>query len=154
METSKEAAQRAIKDLPQDAPVPLIWMLGKTGSGKSSIIRFITGADEAEIGNGFRPQTKNSREFSFPDDQTSLVRFLDTRGLGEAHYDPDEDLKAFGESTNLVIITVRATDQATAPDHGSPETDSQAKPRPARRAGDHRAARCVSRGNRVESKFT
>jgi uncharacterized protein (DUF697 family) len=101
------------KELPRDAPVPLIWMLGKSGSGKTSIIRFITGADDAEIGGGFRPQTKYSREFSFPDDQTPLVRFLDTRGLGEANYDASDDLQAAGRDANLLIITIRATDQAT-----------------------------------------
>ncbi|KAA1259297.1 hypothetical protein LF1_18270 [Rubripirellula obstinata] len=100
-------------DLPDAVPVAKIWMLGKTGSGKSSIIHFITGADDAEIGSGFRPQTKHSREYGFPDDKTPLVRFLDTRGLGEAGYDASDDLKAFGKEANLVIITVRATDQAT-----------------------------------------
>ena len=102
-----------LHDLPTSAPVTRIWMLGKTGSGKSSIIQFITGADEAEVGNGFRPQTKHSREFDFPDDQAPLVRFLDTRGLGEAGYDASADLEAFGHDANLIIITVRATDQAT-----------------------------------------
>lgn len=99
--------------LPASVPVAKIWMLGKTGSGKSSIIQYITGADEAEIGSGFRPQTQHSREYGFPDDQTPLVRFLDTRGLGEAGYDASDDLEAFGRDANLVIITVRATDQAT-----------------------------------------
>jgi uncharacterized protein (DUF697 family) len=100
-------------ELPDAVPVAKIWMLGKTGSGKSSIIHFITGADDAEIGGGFRPQTKHSREYGFPNDETPLVRFIDTRGLGEVGYDASVDLNAFGMEANLVIITVRATDQAT-----------------------------------------
>lgn len=97
----------------KDAPIPRIWMLGKTGSGKTSIIRYLTGATRAEIGSGFKPQTKFSQQYDFPDNDVPLVQFLDTRGLGEAHYDADADLKSFAGETHLLIVTVRLTDQAT-----------------------------------------
>ena len=103
-------AQRA--KLLANAPIPRLWLLGKTGSGKSSIIRYLTGATDAVIGSGFRPQTQSARLFSFPDDELPIVRFLDTRGLGEANYDPADDLKQFDEVAHLLIVTVRATDQA------------------------------------------
>lgn len=96
-----------------DAPIPCLWLLGKTGSGKTSIVRHLTGAAEAVIGSGFRPQTQHSRLFSFPDEEVPIVRFLDTRGLGEARYDPAADLSEFNQRAHLVIVTVRATDQAT-----------------------------------------
>ena len=99
--------------LVKDAPIPRLWMLGKTGSGKTSIIRYLTGATGAEVGNGFKPQTKFSQQYDFPDDDVPLVQFLDTRGLGEAGYDPAADLKAFQDGTHLLIVTVRLTDQAT-----------------------------------------
>lgn len=99
--------------LPERAPVPLIWMLGKTGSGKSSIIQYITGADAAEVGNGYRPQTKLSREFHFPSRDDALVRFLDTRGLGEAKYDSEKEVKSFTARADLVLVTVRACDHAS-----------------------------------------
>ena len=88
-------------------------MLGKTGSGKTSIIRYITGSDDAEIGSGYRPETKHSREYCFPDDEDTLVRFLDTPGLGEAGYDATGDLQSFGRKSDLIILTVRLTDQST-----------------------------------------
>ena len=72
----------------KDAPIPQLWLLGKTGSGKTSIIRYLTGATRAEIGSGFKPQTEFAQQYNFPDDDVPLVRFLDTQGLGEAHYDP------------------------------------------------------------------
>ena len=97
----------------KEAPIPRLWMLGKTGSGKTSIIRYLTGATRAEIGSGFKPQTKFSQQYDFPDNDVPLVQFLDTRGLGEAGYDPRSDLDAFQDDTHLLIVTVRLTDQAT-----------------------------------------
>lgn len=96
-------------------PVPVFWLFGKTGSGKTSIIRYLTGATAAEIGNGFRPQTKLSSEYDFPTVDQPIVRFLDTRGLGEAAYDPAEDLKAFAAKSHLMVVTVRVADQALEP---------------------------------------
>src|SRR5690606_7350190 len=73
----------------KQAPIQCLWMFGKTGSGKTSIIRSLTGAQDAEIGAGFRPQTRQSRLYDFPADELPIVRFLDTRGLGEAAYDAE-----------------------------------------------------------------
>lgn len=94
------------------APIARFWLLGKTGSGKTSIVRYLTGATDAEIGNGFRPQTKFSQQYKFPDGDVPLVQFVDTRGLGEPGYDPADDLAAFDEKTHLLIVTVRLSDQA------------------------------------------
>jgi uncharacterized protein (DUF697 family) len=107
-----DASGEKLRHLVEAAPIPVLLLLGKTGSGKTSIIRYLTGADDATIGSGFRPQTRLIREYRFPDEDVPLVRFLDTRGLGEADYDPRSDLAAFNESAHLVIVTVRAMDQA------------------------------------------
>lgn len=96
----------------KQASVPTIWLYGKTGSGKSSIIQFLTGVSEAEVGNGYRPCTENSRLFSFPDEELPVVRFLDTRGVGEAGYDSTHDFNAASEMSQLIIVTVRARDHA------------------------------------------
>jgi uncharacterized protein (DUF697 family) len=93
-------------------PTPLFWMLGKTGSGKTSIVRYLTGAADAEIGSGFRPQTTTSRRYDFPAPETPLLRFLDTRGLGEAGYDPAEDIERFDADAHMLIVTVRLMDHA------------------------------------------
>lgn len=101
-----------IQHLRDKAPVPTIWMFGKTGSGKSSIVRYLTGAESAAIGQGFRPETRTSRRYDFPDSRDPLLTFIDTRGLGEVHYQPDEDIQRFSGSSELMIVTVRVTDHA------------------------------------------
>lgn len=99
----------------EQTPVPVFWMLGKTGSGKTSIVRQLTHATAAEIGNGYRPQTKTAVEFDFPSPEEAVVKFLDTRGLGEAGYDPTEDIALCDARTHLIIVTARLGDQALEP---------------------------------------
>ncbi|WP_417731609.1 GTPase family protein [Rosistilla oblonga] len=109
---SEREYQQQIDPLRAAAPVPVLWLFGKTGSGKSSVIHFLTGAEQATIGEGFRPETKASRRFDFPDSTDPLMTFLDTRGLGEAAYDPIEDIAAYSQTTQLMIVTVRVSDHA------------------------------------------
>ncbi|WP_102108804.1 YcjF family protein [Oceaniglobus roseus] len=91
--------------------VPVVWLLGRTGAGKSSLIRALTGLDEIEVGNGYASCTRTSRRFDFPA-AAPLVRFLDTRGLGEAGYDPREDLAACEGHSHAVIVVARLDDPA------------------------------------------
>ncbi len=90
---------------------PVVWLLGKVQSGKTSIIRAITQSTEAEIGDGFQPCTRTARIFAFPGEMP-VLRFLDTRGLGEANYDPAEDLAFAEANAHLVLATMRAMDPA------------------------------------------
>ena len=94
------------------APTPVFWFLGKTQSGKTSIVRFLTGAEDAAIGSGFRPCTKTSRLYQFPTPDAPLLTFLDTRGVDEPGYDATEDLAAFDPKAHVVIVTTKATDFA------------------------------------------
>jgi uncharacterized protein (DUF697 family) len=101
-----------LEQLRQRLSLPVFWLFGKTQSGKTSIIRYLTGADDAQIGQGFRPCTRFSRRYQFPSAETPLVTFLDTRGLEEPGYDPQEDLNAFDRDAHVMIITVKADDHA------------------------------------------
>src|SRR5882762_9412535 len=104
--------QAKLEQLRQRIPVPVFWLFGKTQSGKTSIIRYLTGANDAQIGQGFRPCTRFSRRYQFPSAETPLVTFLDTRGLEEPGYDPQEDLNAFDREAHVMVVTVKATDHA------------------------------------------
>lgn len=89
---------------------PVVWLLGKVQSGKTSIVRAITGDDEAAVGVGFKPCTQTARIYDFPA-QAPLLRFLDTRGFGEVGYDPAEDMAAAMARSQLILVAVRALDQ-------------------------------------------
>ena len=95
-------------------PKPVVWLLGKTQSGKSSIIRAITGSTQAEIGNGFRPCTRTAQLFAFPSEEDCLLRFLDSRRLGETSYDPAEDIAFCQDQSHFLMVVVRAMDHAQA----------------------------------------
>jgi uncharacterized protein (DUF697 family)/predicted GTPase len=107
-----EQLHRHLENLRQRLPAPVIWLIGKTQSGKTSIIKYLTRADAAEIGQGFRPCTRFSRLYEFPSAEAPLVKFLDTRGLDEPGYDPTEDLAQFDSQAHVVVITVKALDHA------------------------------------------
>jgi uncharacterized protein (DUF697 family) len=89
--------------------LPTLWLLGKTGAGKSSFIQVVTGLSSVEVGNGFEPCTLTAQAYEFPQDKP-IMRFLDTRGLGEADYDPAQDLKEMGESGNAIVVVMKADD--------------------------------------------
>jgi len=94
-------------------PRPVLWLVGKAQSGKSSIVAGLTGSSDIEIGLGYRPCTRHARIYDFPADEP-LVRFLDTRGLGEAGYDPAEDLAFATAHPGGILAVVAATDPAQA----------------------------------------
>src|SRR5947208_3036160 len=104
--------QRRLEELRHKTPVPVFWLFGKTQSGKTSIIKFLTGADDAEIGQGFRPCTRFSRQYEFPTAEAPLLTFLDTRGVDEPGYDPQEDLARFDALAHVILITVKVMDHA------------------------------------------
>ena len=104
-----EATLAAVRD---QMPAPVFWLLGKTQSGKTSLVRFLTGAEDAAIGSGFRPCTKSSRLYQFPTPDAPLLTFLDTRGVDEPGYDPTEDLAQFDSKAHVIVVTAKATDFA------------------------------------------
>ena len=90
--------------------VPVAWLLGKVQSGKTSIVRELTGCTDAEIGTGYRPCTRTAQVFDFPA-AAPLIRFLDTRGLGEILYNPAADIAACEGQAHLLLVVMKALDQ-------------------------------------------
>lgn len=104
--------ERRLREAKEKLPPPVIWLLGKAQSGKTSLVQALTGSSRADIGNGFRPCTRTSRLYSFPDEEGCFLRFLDTRGLGEVAYDPAEDMQRCEDQAHLLIVVMKATDHA------------------------------------------
>jgi uncharacterized protein (DUF697 family)/predicted GTPase len=107
-----EQLQERLENIRQHTPKPVFWLYGKTQSGKTSLIKFLTGADEAEIGQGFRPCTRFSRQYDFPTPEAPLLTFLDTRGVDESGYDAEEDVARFHALAHVVVVTVKVLDHA------------------------------------------
>ncbi|HRD49256.1 MAG TPA: 50S ribosome-binding GTPase, partial [Candidatus Contendobacter sp.] len=103
------ALEAALREARARQPLPVLWLVGKTQAGKTSIIRALTGSETAEIGNGFQPCTRTARFYDFPT-EAPVVRFLDTRGLGEVAYDPAEDIRYCEAQAHLVLGVMKATD--------------------------------------------
>ncbi len=112
---SDEDLERCFQQLRRELPVPVFWLLGKAQSGKTSLIRVLTGNTRAEIGNGIRPCTRTAHEYPFPSEADCMLRFLDTRGLGEVQYDPSEDIALFQDQAHLLIVVMKAMDHAQQP---------------------------------------
>ena len=93
-------------------PPPVIWLLGKAQSGKTSLVHAMTGSSRAEIGGGFRPCTRVAQMYAFPNEEECFLRFLDTRGLGEAGQDPSEEIPKLEAEADLIIVVVKAMDHA------------------------------------------
>ena len=50
--------------------------------------------------------------YSFPNEEDCLLRFLDTRGLGEAGQDGSEEIPKLEAEADLIIVVVKAMDHA------------------------------------------
>jgi uncharacterized protein (DUF697 family) len=104
--------RQRLDELRQRTPVPVFWLYGKTQSGKTTLIKYLTGAEDAEIGQGFRPTTRYSRLYQFPTAEAPLLTFIDTRGVDEPGYDPRVDLERFDSMAHVVVITAKVLDHA------------------------------------------
>jgi uncharacterized protein (DUF697 family) len=93
------------------ATAPVAWLLGKTGAGKTAIVAALTGDPRAEVGAGFEPCTRTAAYYDVPA-EVPLLRFLDTRGLGEAEYDPETDIAWCEGQAHLLMAVMQVDDPA------------------------------------------
>ena len=99
----KDARERA------QAIAPVVWLLGKTGAGKTAIVAGLTGDPYAEVGEGFEPCTRTAAFYDMPP-EVPLLRFLDTRGIGEADYDPANDIAWCEGHSHLLLVVIQVAD--------------------------------------------
>jgi hypothetical protein len=87
----------------------VVWLLGKTGAGKTAIVAALTGDPRAQVGLGFEPCTRTAAFYDVPP-EAPLLRFLDTRGLGETSYDPASDIAWCEDQSHLVLVVMQVSD--------------------------------------------
>lgn len=104
-----DALEIALREAAMRQSAPVLWLLGAAQSGKTSIIRALTHSSRAEIGNGFQPCTRTASVYDFPA-EAPVVSFLDTRGLGEVDYVPDEDIALCESRAHLLIAVIKVGD--------------------------------------------
>lgn len=84
-----EILERVRSELPTTEAV----LMGKPQSGKSSIVRGLTGVSAEIIGQGFRPHTQHTQRYAYPSDDLPLIIFTDTVGLGDVSRDTQRSPK-------------------------------------------------------------
>jgi len=108
-DVDRQALDRALAEAGKRQDAPILWLLGSAQSGKTSIIQALTGSDRAVIGNGFQPCTRTAEVYDFPA-QAPVVRFLDTRGLGEVAYDPAADIAECEARAHQLLVVMKVTE--------------------------------------------
>lgn len=93
---------------------PVVWLLGKTGAGKTAIVVALTGDPGAEVAAEFAPCTRTATFYDLPP-EAPLLRFLDTRGLGDVGYDPAEDIAWCERRAHLLLVVMQVDDPVQEP---------------------------------------
>ena len=102
-----------------ELPTTEAWLIGKPQSGKSSIVRGLTGVSADIIGQGFRPHTQHTQRYAYPSADLPLLLFTDTVGLGDVERDVasiiqelQDDLAQQARGARILLITVKINDFA------------------------------------------
>ncbi|WP_404789811.1 YcjF family protein [Altericista sp. CCNU0014] len=85
--------QQLLEQVRQSLPTAEVILIGKAQTGKSSIVRAMTGASVEIVGQGFRPHTAHTQRYAYPTEDLTLLNFIDTIGLGEGLKDPQSVLQ-------------------------------------------------------------
>ncbi|MEG3436570.1 50S ribosome-binding GTPase [Pannus brasiliensis CCIBt3594] len=111
-----EILEKARSELPTTEAL----LIGKPQTGKSSIVRALTGVSAEIVGQGFRPHTRNTQRYIYPSEDLPLLVFTDTVGLGDVDQDTEAligelfaDLAEKTGKARVFILTVKSNDFAT-----------------------------------------
>lgn len=104
----------------QQLPTTEALLIGKPQSGKSSIVRGLTGVSADIIGQGFKPHTQHTQRYAYPSADLPLLIFTDTVGLGDVAQATEaiiaeliDDLGSQTRTARILILTVKINDFAT-----------------------------------------
>ena len=117
---SEAQVQEILEQVRSELPTTEALLLGKPQTGKSSIVRGLTGVAADIIGQGFRPHTQHTQRYTYPTDDLPLLVFTDTVGLGDVTQETATVVQELtGEleqeqcRARVIVLTVKITDFAT-----------------------------------------
>jgi uncharacterized protein (DUF697 family)/predicted GTPase len=117
---SEEQVAEILERVRAELPTTEALLIGKPQSGKSSIVRGLTGVSAEIVGQGFRPHTQNTERYAYPSSDLPLLIFTDTVGLGDVNRETQlvieelvGDLQQQSQCARVLILTVKINDFAT-----------------------------------------
>ncbi len=119
-QVSDQQIAEILETVREKLPTTEAILIGKTQSGKSSIVRGLTGVSNDIVGQGFRPHTKHTNQYNYPSDDLPLLIFTDTVGLGDVQQNTNsiieelrDNLQQSNHRARVIILTVKINDFAT-----------------------------------------
>ena len=116
-DVGEEELQKVLEQVRQSLPTTEVILIGKAQTGKSSIVRALTGTSAEIIGQGFRPHTSYTQQYAYPTADLPLLNFIDTVGLGEGLQDPAAilaELKSLLNEPNIDPTQAESSPHASA----------------------------------------
>ncbi|MDJ1179036.1 50S ribosome-binding GTPase [Roseofilum sp. BLCC_M91] len=117
---SEEQIAEILDRVRSELPTTEALLIGKPQTGKSSIVRGLTGVSAEIVGQGFRPHTQHTERYAYPSEDLPLLIFTDTVGLGDVEQDTDriieelaQELEGKTVGARVLILTVKINDFAT-----------------------------------------
>lgn len=108
---SDAQVQEILEQIRSELPTTEALLVGKPQSGKSSLVRGLTGVSADIIGQGYRPHTQHTQRYNYPTDELPLLMFTDTVGLG----DISKETAAVVQELAVELGGSQAMDQTGAP---------------------------------------
>jgi uncharacterized protein (DUF697 family)/GTP-binding protein EngB required for normal cell division len=115
-----EEVEKILTKVKRELPTTEALLIGKSQAGKSSIVRGLTGVCDEIVGQGFKPHTQHTQQYSYPSEDLPLLIFTDTVGLGDINQDTSaiideliKDLPQENQRARIFILTIKINDFAT-----------------------------------------
>ena len=86
---NEEKLREILEQVRSELPTTEAILMGKPQTGKSSVVRALTGGDDTMVGQGFRPHTQHTTRYAYPNEDLPLLTFVDTVGLGDGRQSVD-----------------------------------------------------------------
>ena len=99
----EEKLRGILEQVRSELPTTEAILMGKPQTGKSSVVRALTGGDATMVGQGFRPHTQHTTRYAYPNDDLPLLTFVDTVGLGDGRQSAESIVQELVQELSAAI---------------------------------------------------